>query len=86
VQITERLKTHFCVGYLLFVYTEAYFYSLFELELVNLNQTVMIKKNFRPRRTREKAASNAGKVLRDPNSTPEQKSAAGSALVQRRWS
>ncbi|MBE9200693.1 MULTISPECIES: hypothetical protein [unclassified Nodularia (in: cyanobacteria)] len=46
----------------------------------------MMNKKFLPRRTSKKAASNAGKVLRDPNSTPEQRSAAGSALVQRRWS
>ncbi|MEH2464388.1 hypothetical protein [Nostoc sp.] len=46
----------------------------------------MITKQFRPRRTSKKAASNAGKVLRDHNSTPEQRSAAGSSLVQRRWS
>ena len=33
--------------------------------------------------TSAKAASAAAMVLRDPNATPEQKSAAGSALTQR---
>jgi|GEM_PF-3950467 len=38
------------------------------------------------RRTGKKAASNAGRILSDRNATKEQKSVAGSALVQRRWS
>jgi hypothetical protein len=38
-----------------------------------------------PRRTSPKVASLAGKILRDPNSSAVEKSLAGSALVQRRW-
>ena len=34
--------------------------------------------------TSPRVASIAGKILRDPNSTPEEKSAAGSALTQAR--
>lgn len=39
-----------------------------------------------PRRTSAEVASLAGKTLRDPNSSAAEKSLAGSALVQRRWS
>jgi hypothetical protein len=39
-----------------------------------------------PRRTSPKVASLAGKTLRDPKSSAAEKSLAGSALVQRRWS
>jgi hypothetical protein len=39
----------------------------------------------RNRRTSAEVASLAGKKLRDPNTTKEEKSLAGSALVQRRW-
>jgi hypothetical protein len=51
-------------------------------EKVNLIIFKMIRKN---RRTSAEVASLAGKKLSDPNTTKEEKSLAGSALVQRRW-
>jgi len=44
----------------------------------------MAKKRRRHEFTSPEVASKAGRILRDPNSTPEQKSAAASALTQAR--
>jgi hypothetical protein len=48
---------------------------------LNLRKHIMSKDN-RNEKTSSRVASEASKVLRDPKSTPAQKSIAGSALTQ----